>query len=90
LAFAVAVHLEPEILILDEVLAVGDAAFREKCQVKMREVSGKGRTVFYVSHDLTSIQQLCGRAFLIESGQLIDEGDPKSVTANYLKMISST
>jgi lipopolysaccharide transport system ATP-binding protein len=89
LAFAVAVHFEPEILILDEVLAVGDAAFREKCQVKMREVSGKGRTVFYVSHDLTSIQQLCGRALLIESGRLIDEGEPKSVTANYLKIISS-
>ena len=89
LAFAVAVHFEPEILILDEVLAVGDAAFRDKCQVKMREVSRKGRTVFYVSHDLTSVQQLCGRALLIESGQLIDEGDPISVTANYLKMISS-
>ena len=89
LAFAVAVHFEPEILILDEVLAVGDAAFREKCQVKMREVSGEGRTVFYVSHDLTSIQQLCGRALLIESGHLIDEGEPRSVTANYLKIISS-
>ena len=89
LAFAVAVHFEPEILILDEVLAVGDAAFREKCQVKMREVSGEGRTVFYVSHDLTSVQQLCGRALLIESGHLIDEGEPRSVTANYLKIISS-
>jgi len=89
LAFAVAVHFEPEILILDEVLAVGDAAFREKCQVKMREVSGEGRTVFYVSHDLTSIQQLCSRALLIEVGHLIDEGEPRSVTANYLKIISS-
>jgi lipopolysaccharide transport system ATP-binding protein len=89
LAFAVAVHLEPEILILDEVLAVGDAAFREKCQVKMQEVSWEGRTVFYVSHDLTSIQQLCGRVLLIESGHLIDEGEPISVTANYLKIISS-
>jgi len=89
LAFAVAVHLEPEILILDEVLAVGDAAFREKCQLKMREVSGEGRTVFYVSHDLFSIQQLCGRALLIESGHLIAEGEPMSVTANYLKIISS-
>src|SRR3989440_2585336 len=89
LAFAVAVHFEPEILLLDEVLAVGDAAFREKCQVKMREVSGAGRTVFYVSHDLTSIQQLCGRALLIESGHLIGDGEPSSVTANYLKIISS-
>jgi homopolymeric O-antigen transport system ATP-binding protein len=89
LAFAVAAHFEPEILILDEVLAVGDAAFRDKCLTKMREVSGEGRTVFYVSHDLMSIQQLCGRLFLIEGGRLLEDGEPGIVTANYLRIISS-
>ena len=86
LAFAVAAPFEPEILILDEVLAVSDAAFREKCLAKMREVSREGRTVFYVSHDLMSVQQLCGRAFLMESGCLLNVGEPKSVTANYLRL----
>jgi lipopolysaccharide transport system ATP-binding protein len=88
LAFAVAAHLEPEILILDEVLAVGDVAFREKCLRKMREVSREGRTVFYVSHDLPSVQQLCSRAFLIESGRLLEDGETRTVTANYLRIIS--
>ncbi|MBC8030746.1 MAG: ABC transporter ATP-binding protein [Pyrinomonadaceae bacterium] len=89
LAFAVAAHFEPEILILDEVLAVGDAAFREKCLEKMREVSRGGRTVFYVSHDLTSVQQLCGRALLIEGGRLREDGEPSMVISEYLRTISS-
>jgi lipopolysaccharide transport system ATP-binding protein len=88
LAFAVAAHFEPEILILDEVLAVGDAAFRKKCLAKMKEVSREGRTVFYVSHDLSSVQQLCGRAFLIESGHLLDDGTAEMVISNYLRMMS--
>lgn len=88
LAFAVAAHFEPEVLILDEVLAVGDTAFRGKCLKKMREVSLEGRTVFYVSHDLASIQQLCARAFLIESGRLLEDGRAATVIANYLGNIS--
>ena len=88
LAFAVAAHFEPEVLILDEVLAVGDTAFREKCLKKMREVSREGRTVFYASHDLTSIQELCGRAFLIKSGRLLEDGAAGTVVANYLRNIS--
>ena len=88
LAFAVAAHFEPEVLILDEVLAVGDAAFREKCLKKMREVSREGRTVFYVSHDLASLQQLCSRALLIESGRLLEDGAAGTVIATYLRDIS--
>src|SRR5882724_2935090 len=88
LAFSVAAHFEPEILILDEVLAVGDIAFQQKCLKKMKEVSSAGRTVFFVSHDLGAIQQLCGRAFLIEAGRLYDEGKTKSVIASYLKLVA--
>jgi lipopolysaccharide transport system ATP-binding protein len=84
LAFAVAAHLEPEILILDEVMAVGDTAFQQKCLMKMRELSRKGRTVLFVSHDLMSIKQLCGRALLIESGKLLEAGDVQTVVSNYL------
>jgi len=88
LAFAVAAHFVPEILILDEVLAVGDAAFREKCLKKMREVSQQGRTVFYVSHDLMSVQQLCGRILLLEAGRLIEDGEPVTVIQKYLDIVS--
>lgn len=90
LAFAVAAHFEPEILILDEVLAVGDAAFREKCLKKMREVSQEGRTLFYVSHDLSSVQQLCGRTLLLEAGRLIEDGEPATVVQKYLNLVAST
>jgi lipopolysaccharide transport system ATP-binding protein len=88
LAFAVAAHLEPDILILDEVMAVGDAAFQKKCLAKMKEVSREGRTVLFVSHDLMSVKQLCGRALLIESGKLLDVGDAGSVVSNYLLNMS--
>jgi lipopolysaccharide transport system ATP-binding protein len=88
LAFAVSAHLEPEILILDEVMAVGDAAFQQKCLTKMRELSRKGRTVIFVSHDLMSIKQLCGRALLIESGKLLEVGNAETVILNYLKNVA--
>ncbi|MDT4966440.1 MAG: lipopolysaccharide transport system ATP-binding protein [Acidobacteriota bacterium] len=84
LAFAVAAHLESEILILDEVMSVGDAAFQTKCSAKMKDASREGRTVLFVSHDLMSVQQLCGRALLIESGELLDVGDAGSVVSKYL------
>lgn len=88
LAFAVVAHLEPDILILDEVMAVGDAAFQKKCLAKMKEVSREGGTVLFVSHDLMSVTQLCGRALLIESGRLLDMGDAGSVVSNYLLKMS--
>jgi lipopolysaccharide transport system ATP-binding protein len=84
LAFAVAAHLEPEILIVDEVLAVGDADFQKKCLGKMREVaSGLGRTVFFVSHQLQSVVALCTRVCLLEGGRLQADGDPDTVVQLY-------
>ncbi len=91
LAFAVAAHLEPEILIVDEVLAVGDAAFQKKCLGKMREVStSDGRTVLFVSHNLASVRQLCTRALLLESGQLLSQGTPADVIGQYVARSAET
>jgi lipopolysaccharide transport system ATP-binding protein len=84
LAFAVAAHLDPEILLLDEVLAVGDTAFQNKCLRKMKEVSRAGRTVLFVSHNMTAIQQMCNRVFLIQSGKLSEEGTASSIITRYL------
>ena len=83
LAFSVAAHLNPEILIVDEVLAVGDVQFRRKCLGKMHEVSTSGRTVLFVSHDMSSIRQLCTRAVMLDAGRVLVDGDPPSVTARY-------
>jgi ABC-type polysaccharide/polyol phosphate transport system ATPase subunit len=84
LAFAVAAHLEPEILIVDEVLAVGDAEFQKKCLGKMREVSaGLGRTVLFVSHNMAAVSALCERAFLLEQGRLVESGSPDLVLRSY-------
>jgi lipopolysaccharide transport system ATP-binding protein len=85
LAFAVAAHLEPEILIVDEVLAVGDAEFQKKCLGKMQEVSrGQGRTVLFVSHNLAAVQHLCPKAALLYQGQLVRFGDTAGTIAAYL------
>ena len=85
LAFAVAAHLEPEILIVDEVLAVGDAEFQKKCLGKMREVStGEGRTVLFVSHNMGAVTTLCDRAMLLDRGRLVADGPPPAVVDRYL------
>jgi lipopolysaccharide transport system ATP-binding protein len=84
LAFAVAAHLEPEILIIDEVLAVGDIAFQKKCLGKMNEVAKHGRTVLFVSHDLSAVNSLCRRAILLNEGSAIMDGPTREVTAHYL------
>jgi lipopolysaccharide transport system ATP-binding protein len=89
LAFAVAAHFEPEILILDEVLAVGDAAFQQKCYQKMQEVIQEGRTIFFVSHDSSSVQRLCKRALFIESGRLKDDGPAEMVVKHYLDGVAA-
>lgn len=83
LAFAVAAHLEPEILLVDEVLAVGDAAFQKKCLGKMEEVSGEGRTVFFVSHNTQAVRQLCTRGILLEHGRVAADGPTDSTLAVY-------
>ena len=84
LAFAVAAHLEPEILIVDEVLAVGDAAFQEKCLGKLNSVArSDGRTVLFVSHNMGAIQQLCNRAILLHDGRLAGDGTPSRIVQKY-------
>jgi lipopolysaccharide transport system ATP-binding protein len=85
LAFAVAAHLDPEILIVDEVLAVGDVQFQKKCLGKMSEVAHGGRTVLFVSHNMNAIEQLCGSAILLEQGKLTDySNDVRHVITRYL------
>jgi lipopolysaccharide transport system ATP-binding protein len=83
LAFAVAAHLEPEILIVDEVLAVGDATFQRKCLGKMGDVAGEGRTVLFVSHNMAAITRLCRWAICLDNGQLRDVGAADEVVAKY-------
>ena len=83
LAFAVAAHLEPDILVIDEVLAVGDAEFQKKCLKKMGDVASEGRTVLFVSHDLGAIQTVCTRAVLLERGQVKLVGATRDVLAEY-------
>ncbi|MCC6475247.1 MAG: ABC transporter ATP-binding protein, partial [Burkholderiales bacterium] len=83
LAFAVAAHLEPEILIIDEVLAVGDAEFQKKCLGKMKDVSGQGRTVLFVSHNMTAVRSLCTRGLLLENGLLAKSGPIGDVIDQY-------
>lgn len=85
LAFAVAAHLEPEILLVDEVLAVGDAAFQKKCLGKMSEVAHHGRTVLFVSHNMTAVNQLCPRAILLKRGAIARDGRTADVVAEYLR-----
>lgn len=87
LAFAVAAHLEPEILIVDEVLAVGDAQFQKKCLGKMSDVSREGRTVLFVSHNLTAVRTLCTRALLMRAGTLVADEPPAEAVAKYVNEI---
>jgi lipopolysaccharide transport system ATP-binding protein len=84
LAFAVAAHLEPEILIVDEVLAVGDVAFQKKCLGKIEGVSKEGRTVLFVSHNMAAVEHLCSKVFLFHQGKLVFSGDPEQAIDTYL------
>ena len=84
LGFAVAAHLEPEIMIVDEVLAVGDAAFQKKCMGKMRDVTGKGRTIIFVSHNMSAVKALCPRAILLNQGSVELDGNSSTVVQHYL------
>ena len=84
LAFAVAAHLEPEILIVDEVLAVGDAEFQKKCLGKMKDVASGGRTVLFVSHNMSAVTNLCKRAIWLKNGTLMDNGPSAQVVSRYL------
>jgi lipopolysaccharide transport system ATP-binding protein len=84
LAFAVAAHLEPEILIIDEVLAVGDAAFQRKCLDKMQTVSENGRTILFVSHNMPAITRICERTILLDHGKILEDGPSHQVIGSYL------
>ena len=90
LAFAVAAHLEPEILIVDEVLAVGDAAFQKKCLGKMSDVARRdGRTVIFVSHNMSAINNLCSKAIHLDEGRLLEVGDTRAVVSRYLAKVQA-
>ena len=84
LGFAVAAHMDPDILVVDEVLSVGDAAFQEKCLGKMEEVSSQGRTVLFVSHNMLSVQNFCRRGILLDTGRIERDDDIAGVVAHYL------
>ncbi|MFC1680193.1 ABC transporter ATP-binding protein [Pseudomonadota bacterium] len=88
LAFAVAAHLEPEILVVDEVLAVGDIAFQNKCMGQMGKVSKSGRTVLFVSHNMGAVQSLCTKAAFLERGRLLDVGRTGDIVNQYVKITS--
>ena len=87
LAFAVAAHLEPEILLVDEVLAVGDAGFRKKCLGKMSDIAQHGRTVLFVSHNMAAIRNLCPRTMLIRDGRIARSGESQDVIEAYLRTV---
>jgi lipopolysaccharide transport system ATP-binding protein len=89
LAFAVAAHLEPEILLVDEVLAVGDAAFQKKCLGKMGDVSRQGRTIIFVSHNMTALRSLCTRAVWLNEGRVAEDGPVGTVVDHYLQKNAS-
>jgi lipopolysaccharide transport system ATP-binding protein len=89
LAFAIAAHLEPEILVVDEVLAVGDAAFQAKCLRKMNDVATGGRTVLFVSHNMPAVKALCQRAVWLKAGKVVDIGESEAVVNHYLQQATS-
>lgn len=90
LGFAISAHLDPEIMIVDEVLAVGDAEFQKKSLGKMRDNSASGRTILFVSHNLTAVQALCNKTLYFEKGQLLEQGETNAVIATYLSKVSRT
>ena len=89
LAFSVAAHIEPEILIIDEVLAVGDVGFKNKCTKKLQDISNEGRTALFVSHNHELVQKLCVRSILLKNGKLIADGPSESVVQQDLNKKNS-
>ena len=90
LAFAVAAHLEPEILLVDEVLAVGDAAFQQKCMGKMSDVARHGRTILFVSHNMIAMEAMCDRVIWLREGRIVEDGPARAVVAHYLRNVATT
>jgi lipopolysaccharide transport system ATP-binding protein len=90
LGFAMAIHIDPEILIVDEALSVGDELFKRKCYARIQNFMDEGKTILFVTHSLSTINELCTRAIMLDKGELILEGHPKLVTTHYLKLLYST
>jgi lipopolysaccharide transport system ATP-binding protein len=90
LAFSVAAHFEPEIMLVDEVLSVGDAEFQARCLGRMEDIGATGRTVVFVSHQLQAVAQLCDRAILLDEGQIVSDGPSEEVVAGYLQTVTGT
>ena len=86
LGFSIAAHLDPDILLLDEVLAVGDVAFQAKCLDRIAELRRAGRTIIFISHDLAAVYRLCDRALLLNHGRVVAEGPPRQVIDEYQQM----
>ncbi len=89
LGFAVAAEVDPDILLIDEILSVGDAAFQEKCMARIEEFRRNGKTIVFVSHALSTVEQLCNRALLLHEGRLVAEGPPSQVVESYEKLLHS-
>lgn len=89
LAFATAINVDPDILIIDEALAVGDVAFQQKCMMKLKQLQGEGKTIIFVSHDTSAVKSLCDHAILMHHGQVIDRGSPEHIVNHYLKLVYS-
>ncbi len=87
LAFATAINVDPDILIIDEALAVGDVAFQQKCMMKIKKLQGQGKTIIFVSHDTSAVKSLCDHAILMHRGQIIDQGSPELMVNRYLKLV---
>jgi ABC-type multidrug transport system ATPase subunit len=89
LGFSIAAHLDPDILLLDEVLAVGDAAFQEKCLKRIREMKESGTTIVFISHDLGAVERLCDRVLLMQRGEIVASGEPREIVAQYQAVAAS-
>lgn len=87
LAFATAINVNPEVLLVDEALAVGDVMFQHRCMSKIREIQQKGKTIFFVSHDIGAVQKLCTEVIFLEKGEVLCKGDPEKVVQEYYKII---
>lgn len=87
LAFAVAAHLQPDVLLIDEILAVGDMSFQKKCLVRMDDMAHRGKTVLIVSHNMSVVNSICNKAILMDAGRVIASGDKKAVIGQYLGML---
>ncbi len=89
LGFSVAVHVDPDILLVDEVMAVGDLAFQKKCQEKINEFRRKGKTIVFVAHDMGLVQRICDHAVWLENGSMMADGKADEVVNKYLDMVAA-